>query len=77
METIARPPDVKPHKATGLRVPLRDVGALADAIDEIITMAAAKRRHMGEMGRARILEHFSKEQMISKTISIYERVLGL
>ena len=77
VETIACPPDVKPQEATGLRVPLKDVGALANAIDEITTMPPAKRRRMGEKGRARILEHFSKEQMISKTINVYERVLGL
>lgn len=77
VETIACPPDVKDEEATGRRVPLGDVPALADAIENIMNMTPHQRRLMGKVGRARIQRHFSKEQMISKTISVYKEVLGL
>ena len=76
VETIACPPDVTIEQATGRRVPLGDVAALAQATEDIIEMPPKTRARMGTMGRKRILEHFSKEQMISKTLQVYKRVLG-
>ena len=76
-EIIACPPDVTQEKATGQRVPLRDVTAMADAIRDLMQMTPQARRQMGKMGRKRIEKHFSQKQMITETISVYERVLGL
>jgi len=75
-ETIAAPPDVAIEAATGLRVPPGDVDALADAIQRIIAMVPLQRFLMGKRGRARIETLFSKQQMVSKTIDIYARMLS-
>ena len=77
VETIACETEFKKTEATGLRVALKDVSALADAIEKITTMTPQARLQMGKNGRSRIKSHFSKQQMISKTIGVYERVLGL
>lgn len=70
-ETIACPPDVSEGERTGFRVPLRDVKALADAIEATINLPVEDRASMGARGRAHIAQHFSKAQMVTKTLSIY------
>lgn len=58
---------------TGLEVPLRDVAALAQAL-ETLGHDAELRRRMGEAGRQRVLERFTQAAMAGKHIELYERI---
>ncbi|MGH7518032.1 MAG: glycosyltransferase [Gemmatimonadales bacterium] len=59
---------------TGLEVPLRDVGALAQAL-EILSHDAALRRRLGQAGQRRVIEQFSQTQMAQRHIALYKRIL--
>jgi glycosyltransferase involved in cell wall biosynthesis len=58
---------------TGLEVPLRDVPALAQAL-ETLSRDAARRRTMGEAGRKRVTERFTQSVMAERHIQLYERI---
>jgi rhamnosyl/mannosyltransferase len=58
---------------TGLEVPLRDVAALAQAL-ETLSRDPERRRKMGEAGRKRVAEHFTQAAMAEKHIGLYERI---
>jgi rhamnosyl/mannosyltransferase len=60
---------------TGLEVPLQDVGALANAL-ETLARDPFLRERMGEAGRLRVGEHFTREIMARRHIALYERVLA-
>jgi glycosyltransferase involved in cell wall biosynthesis len=60
---------------TGLLVPPRDAGTLAEAIAKLVhtpALAAA----MGEQGRARVLQDFTLEKMATENESYYYELLG-
>jgi glycosyltransferase involved in cell wall biosynthesis len=59
---------------TGLLVPPKDPAALAHALRTLLDNAAL-RAQMGAAGRRRVEEVFSVEQMVRKTVSVYQRVL--
>jgi rhamnosyl/mannosyltransferase len=65
--------EVNVPNETGLEVPLRDVGALARAL-ETLSRDPELRRRLGEAGRRRVLQHFTQAQMAEKHIALYERV---
>src|SRR3954471_17609754 len=58
---------------TGLEVPLRDVPALARAL-ETLSRDSERRRSMGEAGRKRVAERFTQTAMAAKHIELYERI---
>ena len=58
---------------TGLEVPLRDVPALAQAL-ESLSRDAARRRTMGEAGRRRVNERFTQSVMAERHIELYQRL---
>jgi glycosyltransferase involved in cell wall biosynthesis len=58
---------------TGLEVPLRDVPALARAL-ETLSRDPARRRSMGEAGRRRVAERFTQQAMAERHIELYERI---
>jgi glycosyltransferase involved in cell wall biosynthesis len=58
---------------TGLEVPLRDVPALAQAL-ETLSHDSARRRNMGEAGRRRVAERFTQTTMAERHIELYERI---
>jgi rhamnosyl/mannosyltransferase len=58
---------------TGLEVPLRDVPALAQAL-ESMSRDAARRRTMGEAGRRRVNERFTQSAMAERHIELYQRL---
>jgi glycosyltransferase involved in cell wall biosynthesis len=58
---------------TGLEVPLRDVPALAHAL-ETLSRDASRRRAMGEAGRKRVHERFTQTAMAERHIELYERI---
>jgi len=60
---------------TGIEVPLRDVGALANAL-ETLARDPFLRERMGDAGRRRVREHFTREIMAQRHITLYERVLA-
>jgi rhamnosyl/mannosyltransferase len=58
---------------TGLEVPLRDVGALARALDTL-SHDAVLRQRLGEAGRRRVHAQFTQSQMAERHIALYERM---
>jgi glycosyltransferase involved in cell wall biosynthesis len=60
---------------TGLLVPPKDADALAHALRALLGDAELRKR-MGISGRRRVEEVFSVEQMVRKTVGVYERVLA-
>src|SRR5688500_12179985 len=58
---------------TGLEVPLRDVPALARAL-ETLCRDPARRRSMGEAGRKRVAERFTQQAMAERHIELDERI---
>jgi rhamnosyl/mannosyltransferase len=61
---------------TGLLVAPNDTGALAAAINRLLSDPRLRAR-MGEAGRARVAQEFSVRQMIDSTLDLYRRVLGV
>ena len=61
---------------TGLLVPPKDPAALAGALRTLLADEALRER-MGAAGRKRVDEVFSIEQMVRKTVSVYQRVLAV
>ena len=66
-------PWVNQHGITGFVVPPGDVKALATAINRLLEDWTLRRK-MGEAGRQRAREHFSREQMIERFVALVERV---
>jgi glycosyltransferase involved in cell wall biosynthesis len=58
---------------TGLEVPLRDVDALAQALDTLAHDPQLRAR-MGEAGRLRAERFFSRRRMVQEHLALYERV---
>lgn len=59
---------------TGFLVPVKDAGALADAL-ETLWRDEAIRASMGRAGRAWVEQHFSAKKMVAETEKIYESIL--
>ncbi|HEX6645193.1 MAG TPA: glycosyltransferase [Gemmatimonadales bacterium] len=66
--------DVNVPGLTGLEVPLRDVGALAVALERL-ARDRELRETMGEAGRARVQEMFTRTGMAERHIELYEQVM--
>ena len=75
-ETILAPPQCDEGEKTGVKVPVGDVEALADAIGEITFLSPTKRNAMGVRGRAHIQQNFTKEHMIEKTLTVYRNLMA-
>ncbi|MEO1066019.1 MAG: glycosyltransferase family 4 protein [Pseudomonadota bacterium] len=71
IETIAVSPEVPDDQRTGFRVPVGDSTALAKTIEAALRLSDGERREMGRRGRRHVAAHFSKHQMVSKTIALY------
>ena len=59
---------------TGLVVAPRDPGALAEALNRLLSDSALRRR-MGEAGRARAQAEFSEDVMVQRVIGVYDTIL--
>jgi rhamnosyl/mannosyltransferase len=59
---------------TGLEVPIRDVGALANAL-AVLAGDPARRQQMGDAGRARVAEHFTRGLMARRHVELYQDVM--
>ena len=53
-------------------VPSRNSEALAGAIQELLRMDGAERAKQGQMGRDRVIQHFSLDRLIGDTASVLE-----
>ena len=69
-------PDVKPDEASGLRVPYADPKAVADAIETMLGWTAEKRKAYGQRGSANVRSRFTLDQLTSKTLAVYQRLLS-
>jgi rhamnosyl/mannosyltransferase len=67
--------DVNIVGETGFVVPLRDVNALASAIQTLAADPALARK-MGEAGRRRVEEQFTREVMARRHVELYERLVA-
>ncbi|MCU0621042.1 MAG: glycosyltransferase, partial [Gemmatimonadales bacterium] len=65
--------EVNVKGVTGLEVPLRDVDALAEALD-LLARDGRLRERMGAAGRQRVKDHFTQARMAARHIELYERV---
>lgn len=63
-------PELIEEGQTGLVVPARDAGALAEALDRLIADPALRAR-MGGAGAARLASEFSAEAMVARTRALY------
>lgn len=61
---------------TGWLVPPGDAAALGAALDRALSLSPADRARMGAAGRANACAHFTKAQMLEKTVAVYRDVLG-
>jgi glycosyltransferase involved in cell wall biosynthesis len=59
----------------GLTVPTEDVGALASALERLLT-SPGLRRDLGAAARVRAERQFSTRRMIRATVEVYEEVLN-
>lgn len=62
-------------RETGLLVDPNDPAALADALRSLLEDARTRDK-MGQAGRQRLQQVFSVEQMVTKTLDVYRRVLA-
>ena len=67
--------EVVVHGENGFLVPPGNAEALADAL-AILVNDADLRRKMGNAGRQRVLERFSKTRINAATLVVYQKVLG-
>jgi L-malate glycosyltransferase len=67
-------PEVVVDGETGLLVPPRDHGAMADAVVRLLTDETLRAR-MGAAGLARLRRHFTAEVMAERTAAVYKRLV--
>ena len=53
----------------------RDVESMENTLKKVYYMEKDQRAQMGEAGYRRVIEEFSKEKMVNKTINVYEEIL--
>lgn len=68
-------PWVNVHGDTGLNVPVRDAGALAQALVGLFD-DPARRARMGQAARQRYLQQFTAARMTSRTVDLYRQLLA-
>ena len=68
-------PEVVVHEETGLLVPPRDPGALAEALVLLLEQEDLARQY-GAAGYERVHRRFSVEHMVGETVAVYEEMLA-
>ena len=63
------------HGRTGLVVPVGDLGALIDAVVDVLA-DPGRRRRMGEEARRRCVEHWSLDAVATRWQLLFDEVLG-
>ena len=67
--------EVVRHGVNGLLVPVRDAGALASAVGELLKSPALRAR-MGEAGRQIALEELDEHSVVSNIMKLYEELFA-
>lgn len=67
-------PELVLDEKTGLLVPPRDPGALADAIKRLLADPSLRAR-LGEAGHRRVAERFSADSMCRRVLELYDEVV--
>lgn len=67
-------PEIVAHGQTGLLVPVRDAGALAEAIGTLLCNPDLA-RHLGQAGQQWVTEHCSLARMVRDTEALYVELL--
>ena len=75
-ETVNAPPYVAAEEATGWCVPPGEPEALAEALEEVLSMPVEARFEMGRRARNHVTSRFSLENMKYKTLAIYDELIG-
>lgn len=75
METICALPLHSADKITGWLVPASDPAALADALSAAISLTPSDRKAIGARARNHVRDCFSLDQMKSKTLEVYNKLL--
>ncbi len=75
-EVALTAPDVALSEASGLRVPYADPQALADAIATMLSWSEAERQACGARGAKHVRARFTLDNLTSKTLAVYDRVLA-
>jgi glycosyltransferase involved in cell wall biosynthesis len=74
-ETIISP-EQDTARFTGWLVPANDAGALADRLGLALSLTPPERAKIGERATARVAVEFALAQMQSKTLAVYDELLG-
>lgn len=69
-------PEVVTDGLTGRLVEARNVDALAAALSELLAAPHAARQ-MGQQGRERVLAHFTRSEMVTRTMGVYAQMLAV
>ncbi len=69
-------PEVIENGVSGTLVPPGDVGALASALDDLLS-DAARRLMLGRNGRERVAELFTVEKVMSRNLELYNSYAGV
>ncbi|MFH0783865.1 MAG: glycosyltransferase family 4 protein [Pseudomonadota bacterium] len=69
------PEMINPDKKTGLLFAAGDGPALKSHL-RLLREDSNMRRHLGEQGRARVVQHFSLQQTTARALEIYEHILS-
>jgi glycosyltransferase involved in cell wall biosynthesis len=67
--------EVVEHEVDGLRVPVRDGVALADAIERLVGDAGL-REQLGAAARAKAIAQFDERIVVRETIAVYRELVG-
>jgi glycosyltransferase involved in cell wall biosynthesis len=74
-ETSLAPPHVPAARRTGWHVPPENPAALAQALEEALSIGAAARDGLAARARAFVQANFSLNRMCAETLTLYERLL--
>ena len=64
------------HRANGLLCSVRDVGSLADAMEQLLAMPAADRAAMGSRGRSLVESEFNHQIVIDRYLEAIDAALA-
>jgi glycosyltransferase involved in cell wall biosynthesis len=68
-------PEVVRHEETGLIVPDGDVGALATALERLLTVGSLRQRLIGQ-GQRHVAERFSADRAVRPFLALYADIAG-
>jgi glycosyltransferase involved in cell wall biosynthesis len=71
---VASLPEIVVDCETGVLVPPGDVRALARAIG-VLALSREARDRLGAAARRRVIEHFSRDAMVDRTLRVYQEAL--